>query len=358
MSIALTVNNCPGQAPDGASALDAVNAAAVHLSRLCKDPDMQPVEACRTCLVEIEELGGFPASGTTPAREGMAVRTDSPEATRIRSGVLELTRSILPAAAPPSESSLPSASFAEKESACTNSERRVRRVRQAAAPVGQSRPDWEIIGALGRRMRRKPGLPLEEQFAYVRRSEIFHEMVRFTPVLAGVNYQRLAQEGGSQWPCPTPAHLGAPCRYADSFPHGPRSRFLAFEQGPLADGRPSRRYPLIRNTGRLLYHWHGGAITRRVPGLLARLPELEVSLNPADGAQCGVADGQLVQATYRRGKPFGRAIYTDRMRASEIFIPFVKLSWSAANFLTNSACDPDTMIPEYKVCAVRIEAAE
>ena len=253
---------------------------------------------------------------------------------------------------------LPAASFAEKDGTFTNSERRVQRVRQAVKPRGQSRPDWEIICDLGRRMCRKLGLPLEQQFTYAHPSEIFDEMARLTPILSGISYDRLEREGGIQWPCPTPEHPGTPYLYADDFPRGPRARFIAYEQGPLSDERPSRRYPLILNTGRVLYHWHGGTITRRVPGLLARAPELEVSINPADGAKYGIADGQAVRVSSRRGELTGTARFSDRMRAGEIFIPFVKLAESAANFLTNSAYDPDTLIPEYKVCAVRVAAAE
>ena len=253
---------------------------------------------------------------------------------------------------------LPATSFAEKDGTFTNSERRVQRVRKAVEARGQSRPDWEIICDLGRRMCRKLGLPLEDQFTYRHPSEIFDEMARLTPIMSGISYDRLDKEGGIQWPCPTPDHPGTPYLYADSFPRGPRAMFLGYEQGPLSDERPNRRYPLILNTGRILYHWHGGTITRRVPGLLARSPELEVSINPADGEKYGITDGQEIRVTSRRGELTGKALYTDRMRAGEIFIPFVKLSESAANFLTNSAFDPDTMIPEYKVCAVRVDSAE
>ena len=253
---------------------------------------------------------------------------------------------------------LPATSFAEKDGTFTNSERRVQRIRKAVPPLGQSRADWEIICDLGRRMSRKLGLPLEDQFTYYHPSEIFDEMASLTPILSGISYDRLEREGGIQWPCPTPDHPGTSYLYADSFPRGPRARFIAYDQGPLSDERPSRRFPLILNTGRLLYHWHGGTMTRRVSGLLARAPDLEVSINPSDGERIGIADGQEVRVTSRRGELTGRAFFTDRMRAGEIFIPFVKLSESAANFLTNSAYDPDTMIPEYKVCAVRVDPAE
>jgi formate dehydrogenase alpha subunit len=253
---------------------------------------------------------------------------------------------------------LPATSFAEKDGTFTNSERRVQRVRQAISPRGQSRADWEIICDLARRMCRKLGLPLEDQFTYGHPSDIFSEMARLTPIMAGISYQRLDREGGIQWPCPSPDHPGTAYLYADSFPRGPRARFVPFEQGPVAAETPNQRFPLMLNTGRLLYHWHGGTITRRVAGLMARSPELQVAINPEDGTKYGINDGQEIRVISRRGELTGKALFTDRMRVGEIFIPFVKLSESAANFLTNAAYDPDSKIPEYKVCAVRVEPLE
>jgi predicted molibdopterin-dependent oxidoreductase YjgC len=250
---------------------------------------------------------------------------------------------------------LPATSFAEKDGTFNNSERRVQRVRKAVEPLGQSRPDWEIICDLARRMCRKLNLPLEDQFSYNHPSEIFAEMANLTPIIRGISYERLEHEGGIQWPCPTADHPGTPYLYADSFPRGPRAKFVAFEQGPLSAERPNRRFPLILNTGRVLYHWHGGAMTRRVAGLLARSPELQVAIHPDDGEKFGLTDGQDLRVTSRRGQLTGKALFTDRMREGEIFVPFVKLSESAANFLTNAAYDPTSKIPEYKVCAVRVE---
>jgi predicted molibdopterin-dependent oxidoreductase YjgC len=234
----------------------------------------------------------------------------------------------------------------------------VQRVRQAVAPVGQSRPDWEIICDLARRMCRTLGLPLEEQFTYSHPSAIFDEMAGLTPMLAGISYPRLDREGGIQWPCTSPDHPGTPFLYADGFPRGPRARFVPFEQGPMAAETPDRRFPLILNTGRTLYHWHGGTLTTRVAALLARAPELQVAISPQDGAKYGLTDGQQVRVRSRRGELTGQALFTERMRAGEIFIPFVKLQESAANFLTHAVYDPDAKIPEYKVCAVRVQPAE
>ena len=118
---------------------------------------------------------------------------------------------------------------------------------------------------------------------------------------------------------------------------------------------PNRRFPLILNTGRMLYHWHGGTMTRRVEGLMARAPELEISIHPRDAQRAGIGEREEVRVESRRGELEGRASVTDAVREGEIFIPFVKLRDSAANFLTNRAFDPDSKIPEFKVCAVRVE---
>ena len=250
---------------------------------------------------------------------------------------------------------LPAATFAEKDGTFTNSERRVQRVRAVVDPVGGSRPDWEIICDLARRLSAKRGLGLEGEFDYRRPSEIWDEMAALTPIVAGISYERLDAEGGIQWPCPTADHPGTRYLYAEDFPRGPRARFVPFEQGPAAEEMPTKRFPLILNTGRVLYHWHGGTITRRADGLLARMPDLEIHMSAEDGERYGVDNGEWIRVRSRRGDLEGRASYTEKMRAGEIFVPFVKLKDHAANFLTNSAFDPNSKIPEYKVCAVRIE---
>ncbi|MFQ5879347.1 MAG: formate dehydrogenase subunit alpha, partial [Dehalococcoidia bacterium] len=248
---------------------------------------------------------------------------------------------------------LPACSFAEKDGTFTNSERRVQRVRRAIPPVGESRPDWEIVCDLARRACRRLGLP-EEAFRYDHPSQIFDEMVRLTPIIAGISYQRLEMEGGIQWPCPTQGHPGTPMLYEQEFPRGPLARFVPVEQGAPAAELPDEEYPLILNTGRLLYHWHAGTLTRRVDELLAKAPELQLALNPADARRYGLADGDLIAVVSRRQQVVARALVTDAVRQGEVFAPFVRLRESAINFLTNAVYDPESKIPEYKVCAVRI----
>ena len=250
---------------------------------------------------------------------------------------------------------LPAAAFAEKEGTFTNSERRVQRVRRILDPPGEARPDWWITAELARRVARRLGLPARG-FDWAGAAEIFDEMASLVPFLGGISHARLDREGGIQWPCPTPDHPGTRYLHAESFPRGP-GKFVPVTQGREAAELPDPDYPFLLNTGRLLYHWHGGTLTRRVEGLLQLAPRLQVSIHPADARRLRVRDGDPVRVTSRRGELEGAALLTDAVRAGEIFIPFVKLADSAANFLTNSAHDPDSKIPEYKVCAVRVERA-
>jgi formate dehydrogenase alpha subunit len=249
---------------------------------------------------------------------------------------------------------LPAAAFAEKEGTFTNSERRVQRVRQALPPPGQARPDWWITAQLARGVAHRLGLRVDGQFDYAGPAEIFDEMARLVPFLRGMSYARLDREGGLQWPCPTPDHPGTRLLYAEAFPRG-KGRFVPARQTVEAAELPDAEYPLILNTGRLLYHWHGGTLTRRVAGLQALAPRLEVLVHPADAVRAGVGDGEPVRVLSRRGTLEGHARVTDAVRPGAVFVPFVKLEESAANFLTHAALDPASKIPEYKVCAVRLE---
>lgn len=248
---------------------------------------------------------------------------------------------------------LPACSFAEKDGTFTNSERRVQRVRKAIEPVGESRPDWEIVCDIARRMAAEVGVD-PEQFSYSGPAEVFDEMARLTPFLRGLNYERLEREGGIQWPCPEPGHPGTPYLYADSFPRG-LGRFIPVTQARVADEVPDADYPLILNTGRVLYHWHGGTLTRRVEGLLSQVDEIPIMIHPADAGNAEIVDGDQAVLFSRRGRLRGVARVDGGVRPGNVFVPFVKLQESAANFLTNAVYDEESRIPEYKVCAVKLE---
>ncbi|MEE9277776.1 MAG: molybdopterin-dependent oxidoreductase, partial [Dehalococcoidia bacterium] len=250
---------------------------------------------------------------------------------------------------------LPAASFAEKEGTFTNSERRVQRVRQVIPPVGGSRPDWEIVQALARRVAERLGMTVRG-FDHPDAASIFDEMASLTPMLAGLSHERLDREGGIQWPCPATDHPGTERMYGDDFPRG-LGKFIAVEQTAPSAEEPDERYPFILNTGRVLYTWHGGTLTRKVEGLVESFPELRVALNPSDAARLEIANEEAIWVASRRGRLEGVAFVTQDVAPGSVFLPFTRLKESAANWLTNNVYDETSRIPEYKVCAVRVERA-
>ena len=250
---------------------------------------------------------------------------------------------------------LPAASFAEKEGTFTNSERRVQRVRRVIEPVGEARPDWEIVQDLARRAAARLGLS-PAGFGHDSAASVFDEMASLTPMLGGLSHARLDAEGGIQWPCPDAEHPGTPRLYGEDFPRG-KGKFIPVRQSAPSEEAPDERYPFVLNTGRVLYHWHGGTITRRVEGLVDSWPELRVAIHPQDAARVEVRDGEAVRVASRRGRLEGVAFVTEDVAAGSIFVPFVRLQESAANWLTNNVYDAEARIPEYKVCAVAVERA-
>ena len=250
---------------------------------------------------------------------------------------------------------LPAASFAEKEGTFTNSERRVQRVRQVIPPVGQSRADWEIVQEIALRTSRRLGRS-STGFEHGSAASVFDEIASLTPIMAGLSHRRLDEQGGIQWPCPSENHPGTARLYDESFPRG-LGKFIPVRQLPPSEEVPDERYPLILNTGRVLYHWHGGTITRRVDGLVDSWPELRVAIHPSDAARMELVDGEAVWVASRRGRLEGVSFVTDDVAEGSIFVPFVRLADSAANWLTNNVYDEVARIPEYKVCAVSVERA-
>ena len=238
---------------------------------------------------------------------------------------------------------LPGASFAEKEGTFTNTERRVQRVRQAIAPLGEARPDWQIIADLSTRM----GLPMP----YESPEMIFEEMRSITPAYAGITYQRI-NRAGIQWPCPTLDHPGTPYLHQGQFPRGLGKFHALTYAGPKEV--PDADYPLILSTGRVLYHYHTGTMTRKSKGLEKIAPECLIEISAADAQSMKLDDGERVKVVSRRGDLEARLKITERSPKGTIFIPF-HYAEAAANQLTLTVLDPEAKIPELKVCAVRIE---
>ncbi len=238
----------------------------------------------------------------------------------------------------------PATTFAEKDGTFSNTERRVARVRQVIPPVGNSRPDWQIIAEISGRL----GYPMD----YASPEAIFEEIRQVTPSYAGITYARLDSEGGLQWPCPTTEHPGTVYLHKGQFAKGKGTLFAIDHRDPAE--MPDAEYPLILTTGRLLYQYHTGTMSRRAEGLEEKAPECRVEIAPGDASDFGISDGDKVRVKTRRGEIVARAQISPKAVAGTIFLPFHFFE-ASANKLTIAALDPVAKIPEFKVCAVHIE---
>ena len=238
---------------------------------------------------------------------------------------------------------LPGTSFAEKDGTFSNTERRVLLVRQAIPPVGESRPDWMITQDLSTRV----GYPMH----YDSPEAIFEEIKSLTPSYAGMSYARLAANG-LQWPCPTPEHPGTVFLHKDRFSRG-KGAFTAIDYKPPAEVVDGA-YPMWLSTGRSFAHYHSGTMTRVSPTLHQEVPEGYVEISPADARAMGIKEGERIKVSSRRGEIQIKARISGKVNRGVVFIPF-HFAETAANVLTNSAYDPVAKIPEYKVCAVKVE---
>ncbi len=238
---------------------------------------------------------------------------------------------------------LPAASFAEKDGTFTNTERRVQRVRQGIEPIGDSRPDWEIICSLSEKM----GTPM----SYNHPEDIMEEIASLVLNYGGIHYERLKNHG-LQWPCTSWEHPGTPYLHKDKFTRG-KGLFQSVEF-IVPNELPNKEYPFLLSTGRELYHYNSGTMTRKVKGLHAISPEVIVEIHPSDAEKKGIENKNIVKIISRRGEIKARVRITKRSPEGTVFIPF-HFGEMAVNLLTNDALDPVARIPEFKVCAVKIE---
>jgi len=240
---------------------------------------------------------------------------------------------------------LPGAAFAEKEGTFSNTERRVQLLRKAVEPPGEAKPDWQIIQELSSRF----GYPMD----YASPRAIMEEIAKLTPSYGGITYDRL-KDNGLQWPCPNNEHPGTKFLHQGRFTRG-KGLFSAIEYKPAAEV-VDEEYPFQLTTGRIHVHYHTGTMTRNSPSLEREVNECFLEMNPSDAAQLKIADGESVVVKSRRGSVSTRVKLTDSGGRGIVFMPFHFLE-SRANILTNPAFDPIAKIPEFKVCAVRVEAA-
>ncbi|CAG1003560.1 formate dehydrogenase major subunit [Burkholderiales bacterium] len=242
---------------------------------------------------------------------------------------------------------LPASAFPEKTGTFTNTDRTVQMGRQALAPPGEARQDLAIIVDMGRRM------GLDWRYAHPR--DVFDEMRKGMPSIAGITWDRLEREHSVTYPCEREGDPGEAVVFTERFPTASGRARLVPAGLIRADEQPDAEYPWVLITGRQLEHWHTGSMTRRSEVLDAIEPVPVASLNSADLAQLGVAPGGAVTVASRRGEVTFFARADDGTPRGAIFLPFCYHE-AAANLLTNPALDPYGKIPEFKYCAVRVSA--
>ncbi len=241
---------------------------------------------------------------------------------------------------------LPSLCFLEKDGTFVNTERRVQRVRKALEGPPGAKGDWETVCEISNRL----GYPMSYRTA----EEIFEEIRKVTPQYAGITYGRL-ESGGIPWPCPDVNHPGTPILHRGRIVRG-KGLLAAVAYHPPAEV-PDRDYPFILSTGRDYYQYHSGSMTRKVSLLNKLCPESLVELNPSDAEKLGVRDGDWVKIESRRGSVITKVIVTEKVSRGVVFAKF-HFSEVPVNLLTNPVLDPDSKIPELKVCAVNVKKAD
>ncbi len=250
---------------------------------------------------------------------------------------------------------LPAASSLEKLGTITNTERRVQLNEPVIPSPGDARPDWVIVAEIGKRLDRELGNGhIAGYWEYPNVAAVADELAASAPIYRGIRHGRLVREGLT-WPCPAEDHPGTPILHTRTFSRG-LGKFHALKAQAPAE-KPDAEYPLILNTGRVLYHYHTATMTRRSDALNWREPGGFVEINPQDASTAGVTEGSEVTIVSRRGTIQAAARISDRVLPGTIFLAF---HWSEApaNVLTQDhTLDPVAKIPEYKVCAVRLESA-
>ncbi|KAF0178885.1 MAG: fdhA [Limisphaerales bacterium] len=235
----------------------------------------------------------------------------------------------------------------EKDGTFMNSERRVQRVRKAFEPLGNSKPDWEIICEVAKAMHSETG------FNFTSPEEIWNEVRRVWPAGAGISYARL-ERGGLQWPCPAEDHPGTAILHTQSFPHGPRAPLKRVDYA-ASEQAACEEFPFLLTTGRTLYQFNAGTMTRRTPNALLRATDT-LDLAPADAERLGLRDGDRVRVRSLHGEATMPVRVDPRVKAGELFATFHAVE-SFLNQVTGPGRDRVTLTPEYKVVAVRLEKA-
>jgi formate dehydrogenase major subunit len=244
---------------------------------------------------------------------------------------------------------LPASAHAEKFGTYSNTNRQVQMGRPVLDPPGQARQDWELVTELANRV----GL----NWTYKHPKDVFSEMAQVMPSLANITWERLDREDAVTYPCKAPDQPGEAIIFVDGFPtDSGRAKIVPTDIVPPAE-LPDADYPFVLTTGRLLEHWHTGAMTRRSSTLDALEPDAICGLNRWDMKRAGITAGDRVTVETRRGEISMMARQDPDVPEGMVFIPFCFVE-AAANVLTNPQLDPMGKIPEFKFCAAKLSKAD
>jgi formate dehydrogenase major subunit len=241
---------------------------------------------------------------------------------------------------------LPASAHPEKTGTFTNTNRQVQLGREVVPMPGDARQDWWITQEIARRV----GLA----WNYRHPRDVFAEMSKVMPSLASISWERLEREDAVTYPCDAPDEPGNAIIFGAGFPTASgRAKIVPTDLTPPGES-PDEDYPMILTTGRMLEHWHTGAMTRRAAALDELEPEAVASLSPGDIQRLGLQPGDFARVTTRRGEITLRVRLDREVAEGMVFIPFC-FAEAAANLLTNPKLDPYGKIPEFKFCAARVE---
>jgi formate dehydrogenase alpha subunit len=328
----------PGYQPIGVEANREKFAKAWHVDSMPDKPGLtvgEMVEACGKTIKAMYILGENPVLSDPDANQVMH-ELESLDFLVVQDIFLTETAQL-------ADVVLPAASFAEKDGTFSNTERRVQLVRKAVEPVGNSKPDWEIICMVSTAM----GYPM----SYESPENIMAEVGKVTPAYGGISHARL-DVCSLQWPCPSAEHPGTKFLHAGTFSRG-KGKFNPVEHIPPNE-QPDAQFPMVLSTGRRRYHYHTGTMTQRTGALDVFYPSEYLEINCEDAQKLGICDGDKVRVTSRRGQVELAAQLSERVTPGLVFTSF-QYPDVPINKVTNAARDPISKIPEYKVCAVKVE---
>ncbi|MDD1724786.1 MAG: molybdopterin-dependent oxidoreductase, partial [Methanospirillum sp.] len=243
---------------------------------------------------------------------------------------------------------LPAACWAEKDGTQTNTERRVQRIRKAVMPPGEAKPDWEIISVIAGRM------GYSAQFGYKDAKEVFDEICAIIPQYRGMTWDRVSRPEGICWPCPDTGHPGTPVLYANEFLHPDGKGIFSPVEWKEPTDFPDKKYPFRFTTGRLIWHWQSGTMTRRCKNLTDEVNEGYLEMNYGDAESLGIRNDDLIRIGFRYTSFVCKARVVRDIKKGTVFMPLHFIERATENSGVGTSGSLPRM-SEYKMTAVSIE---